>query len=216
MNNDDEDLDPPPADNNDGNNNYLAIESLEDYLQRYGLPPSNNSNDDDGRNGEFNGLNRTEAQERMEAEKAYLHAFIERHHDSTTDNNSSLQTGFTPRADDDPENGTISIQLANQTQRYNVPMKPMYRYCETVRRMTVHRSRFGVADSDQEEEEQRENSDSDSLESCCRSLHSDNGQNDDGNGNVAQQYCLELSLVEFDADATRQFISALQSLHEHQ
>ena len=78
----------------------LAIESLEDYLQRYGLPPSNINDDDDGRNGEFNGLNRTEAQERMQAEKAYLDAFIEKHH---SNNNSSeqapLKTGFTPRGD---------------------------------------------------------------------------------------------------------------------
>mmetsp|Transcript_16372 Transcript_16372/g.26772 ORF Transcript_16372/g.26772 Transcript_16372/m.26772 type:complete len:509 (-) Transcript_16372:26-1552(-) len=204
------DNDPPPI----ANHNRLAIESLEDYLQRYGLPPSNiQDDDDDGRNGEFNGLNRTEAQERMEAEQAYLDAIIERHHtidsDNTSNHHSSLRTGLTPRGENGEdccqENETISILLANQ-KRHDVPMKPIYRYCETVRRMTVHRSRFGVpADynySNDAAANERDNEDD------CRSAEGD----DDNNG---ANY-LELSLVDFDADATLQFMSALQSLHEHQ
>jgi len=197
MNNDDINNDPPPplpvADL------PLAIESLEDYLQRYGLPPNNND-DDDGRNGEFNGLNRTEAQERMQAEKAYLDAFIEKHHKK--EQQSPLKTGYTPRDDDCQENGMISIILADK-KRHVVPMKPMYVYCETVRRMTVHRSRFGVAKNnhhgnDSEDAEQ---------ESHCKSSENDSSDDDDA--------ILELSLEEFDLDATLQFMSALQSLHDH-
>eukprot|EP00573_Skeletonema_grethae_P001640 CAMPEP_0201685976 /NCGR_PEP_ID=MMETSP0578-20130828/588_1 /ASSEMBLY_ACC=CAM_ASM_000663 /TAXON_ID=267565 /ORGANISM="Skeletonema grethea, Strain CCMP 1804" /LENGTH=491 /DNA_ID=CAMNT_0048169963 /DNA_START=167 /DNA_END=1642 /DNA_ORIENTATION=+ len=182
----------------------LAIESLEDYLERYGLPPPN-INDDDGRNGEFNGLNRTEAQERMQAEKAYLDAFIEKHH---SNNNSSeqapLKTGFTPR-DDCQANGVISVLLANK-KRHDVPIQPVYQYCDTVRRMTVHRSRFGVANDNHDGNDDSSDNARD-LKNNCKSLESDYGDDDT---------LLELSLEDFDVDATLQFMSALQSLHEHQ
>jgi len=183
----------------------LAIESLEDYLQRYGLPPSNINDDDDGRNGEFNGLNRTEAQERMQAEKAYLDAFIEKHH---SNNNSSeqapLKTGFTPRGDCQA-NGMISVLLANK-KRHDVPIKPVYQYCDTVRRMTVHRSRFGVANNHHDGSDVCSD-DARDLKNNCKSSENNDGDND---------ALLELSLEDFDVDATLQFMSALQSLHEHQ
>ena len=197
--------------NNDNNNDphppavadRLAIESLEDYVQRYGLPPSNNSNGDDGRNGEFNGLNRTEAHERMQAEKAYLDAFIEKHHNNNpSEEKQRLKSGYTPRDDDAcQENAMISIILANK-KRHVVAMKPMYQYCETVRRMTVHRSRFGVAD----DTITNDNNDSVDQESDCE-LSDNDDRDDDAH--------LELSLEEFELDSTLQFISALKSLHDH-
>ncbi|KAK1732725.1 hypothetical protein QTG54_016572 [Skeletonema marinoi] len=197
MNN--EENDPPVAER-------LAIESLEDYLQRYGLPPPNNINNDDGRNGEFNGLNRSEAQERMQAEKAYLDAFIEKHNSSEQ---VPLKTGFTPRDDDCQENGMISILLANK-QRHDVPMRPMYQYCDTVRRMTVHRSRFGVANYNNNNIGNDDSDDATNKEGDCNSSENDDHKGDD---NAPR---LELSLEDFDVEATLQFISAVHSIHEHQ
>ena len=46
-----------------------AIESIEDYIRRYGLPTANQ--DSSSSSGEFNGLNRLEAIERIRAEDAY-------------------------------------------------------------------------------------------------------------------------------------------------
>ncbi len=187
----------------------LAIESLEDYIERYGLPASN-INDDDGTNGEFNGLNRTEAQERMQgntrmqAEKAYLDAFIEKHH--SNNNNSSeqapLKTGFTPR-DDYRADGVISVLLANK-KRHDVPIQPVYQYCDAVRRMAVHRCRFGVANDNLQDGSDDSSDDARDLTNNSKSSESYDGT------------LLELSLEDFDADATLQFMSALQSLHEHQ
>eukprot|EP00984_Skeletonema_dohrnii_P017118 scaffold7726_cov72-Skeletonema_dohrnii-CCMP3373.AAC.1 len=197
MNNEEEN-DPPVAER-------LAIESLEDYLQRYGLPPPNNINNDDGRNGEFNGLNRSEAQERMQAEKAYLDAFIEKHN---SNEQAPLKTGFTPRDDDCQENGMISILLANK-KRHDVPMRPMYQYCDTVRRMTVHRSRFGVANYNNNNIG-NDDSDDATKEGDCKSSENDDHKGDD---NAPR---LELSLEDFDVEATLQFVSAVHSIHEHQ
>lgn len=202
MNNNDGNNDPPPPPPND---DFflpppLAIESLEDYLQRYGLPPNNDNDDDDGRNGEFNGLNRTEAHERMQAEKAYLDAFIEKHHQEQKQQ-STLATGYTPRLDGCHEKGMISITLANK-KRHVVPIKPMFTYCETVRRMTVHRSRFGVAINN------GSGNDSEDVAKDGNDKSSENESSDDAT-------ILELSLEEFDLDATLQFMSALQSLHDH-
>ena len=179
---------------NDENNppvaaDVLAIESLEDYLQRYGLPPNIN-NDDDGINGEFNGLNRSEAEERIEAEKAYLHSVIEKHRSDNNEDESALHTGFTPRDHDCDEDGMISIILANK-ERHAVPIKPLYQFCETVRRMVVHRSRFGVANK---------NDDVTDQEHDC---------NNDYDAH------LEIGLEDFDMDAVLQFTTALQSLYDY-
>lgn len=185
-----------------GPTQQLAIESLEDYLQRYGLrPPDDNGSESAG---ELNGLNRTEARERIQAEKAYLDAFIEKHyHDGRRNTNQE-------EWDSDAKNGMIAILLANH-ERKVVSMKPMCTYCETVKRMTLHRSRFGVAAAGFHSDHDGDGD----LDGDYVSETSSSREEQKVNAREDRELPLELSLVEFDADATLQFISALQSLFDH-
>ena len=90
--------------------------------------------------GEFNGLTRTEAEARMEAERLYLSSIIDKHN-KDSDDEGTRDPGY-----DDPnthEGVMIILLLANSTQ-ISVPINDLS-VCATVRTMmhSPYRDRYG-------------------------------------------------------------------------
>lgn len=182
-----------------------AIESLDDYVRRFGLPHADDAGDHSG--GEFNGLNRNEAMERVRAEEDYARAVIEKHQlqkasraDET--NNDAI--------DAESENAVISLLLGGKNSllldddesTIQMPVRPLIAFCDTAKRMVTSRSRYGVKQCGPAEDE--------------LSTGGDNTQSQSDTAKKSGIPIMELSLVEFDANAVVQFTGVLLSLHKHQ
>eukprot|EP00584_Thalassiosira_punctigera_P017563 CAMPEP_0172554688 /NCGR_PEP_ID=MMETSP1067-20121228/55927_1 /TAXON_ID=265564 ORGANISM="Thalassiosira punctigera, Strain Tpunct2005C2" /NCGR_SAMPLE_ID=MMETSP1067 /ASSEMBLY_ACC=CAM_ASM_000444 /LENGTH=475 /DNA_ID=CAMNT_0013343111 /DNA_START=28 /DNA_END=1455 /DNA_ORIENTATION=+ len=174
--------------------NPLAIESLDDYIRRYGLP---HSNEDGPAGGEFNGLNRVEAIERVRAEESYRDKVIHQAHQET------------PREEkDDIDDGeaaaVVSVLLADKSTR-PMQVRQLTAFCETAKRMVTSRSRYGVRDAVANEAV------GDAKKRNAGATTPSQEEAENGGRPI-----MELSLVEFDADAVVQFMDVLISLHDHQ
>ena len=86
------------------------------------------SSDEQG--GEFNGLNRLEAIERVKAEQDYVTKVIEKHHGVSADN---------PTRPIQKIEGNIAVMLAD-TSTHTLPAQPLIENCETAKRMVTYRN----------------------------------------------------------------------------
>jgi hypothetical protein len=174
---------------NDEEQELLALESLDDYIRRRGLLAPNAETD---RNGEFNGLTRDEAAQRMSEEKNYLDSVIWRYFDEeqvVEDNGTNVYdyASLSDYQQSDAEDEVVLLVLLANDVTHTAKVKPLVTLCETVRRAVISRSRFGVADK----------------------------SSVDAPNSVTKKYILELSLVEFDSTAVMQFIDVIVSLFCH-
>ncbi|KAL3817533.1 hypothetical protein ACHAXA_003706 [Cyclostephanos tholiformis] len=167
-----------------------AIESLDDYVRRYGLLAAN---EDDQAGGEFNGLNRLEAIKRIRDEEAYRDEVIEKYQSSQHEGLSQQRHDSSPSLEKE-RTGVISLLLANKTT-YEIPVQPLVAFCDTVERMVHSRDRYGIRGRGK-------------ISHRATNPFLEEGENND---------CpiIEISLVEFDADATMAFIGVLLMLHDH-
>jgi len=201
--------------NDDDDPEPLAIESLDDYVRRYGLPSANG----EGQNGgEFNGLNRIEAMERVRAEEQYRDRIIEKHQaQHNHDNQESATTSEEKQQqyeneDDgfDSEGAVVTVLLADMSKnRYFMPVKPLIAFCDTAKRMVTSRWRNGVQQRD-------DDGGADANDSAVdeSAVEGETKQSEEANTS-ARPILTELSLVEFDSDAVVQFMEVLISLHDH-
>jgi len=193
-------------DNNEGEERVIdpamAIESLDDYIRRYGLPSGNG---DGQAGGEFNGLTRLEATERVRAEEAYRDKVINEHQaqQGTPPQENNYDT---PRLDEDCEGAVISVLLADKST-HTMPVQPLIAFCETARRMVTSRWRYGVRHG------VADDSGMDATEPSANANATAPSQEAGGD---EESPIMELSLVEFDAEAVVQFMHVLISLHDHQ
>jgi hypothetical protein len=186
MNNNDNNEEPEAA--------LPALESLDDYIRRFGLTHAGN---DDSRNGEFNGLTRHEAANQISAERRYLDSVLERHFDDSCEsdggqnknNSSSVYCQLS-----DEEDGAVILVLLSNDSTHTALVKPLVSLCETIRRAVHSRSRFGVAKSD----------------SDCQDVAESNDPTKSKSSPIMQ-----LSLTEYNSDAVVQFIDAVVSLFHH-
>ena len=158
---------------------------------------------DDHSGGEFNGLNRSEANRRVRAENAYRDKIIEKYQQeeaSPQRNVGALQQTIQKESD----GAVIAVQLSNKTSHI-YPMQPLIAFCGAITQMVTWRKRCGstrVSEDDKSSE--------------ATSGHSGNfitsSHDIEGKSNFP---FMELSLVEFDADATISFMELLISLHTH-
>lgn len=118
-----------------------------------------------------------------------------------------MNTLLPPEVKGDNEGKVISIHLSNNTSRI-YPIQPLIALCETATRMVTWRKRCGSATSvgdvgDKSSETTAEKSDI-IANSASEALE--------------KESCpvMELSLVEFDADATISFLEVVISLHYHE
>ncbi|KAL9180408.1 hypothetical protein ACHAXT_008378 [Thalassiosira profunda] len=160
----------------------LAIESLDDYVRRFGLPRADADNEAGGDRFE-----RLEASERVRAEEAHFHHVIAKHIQKP-----AADEGNGARLDDASEGAVISVLLADNSS-HTTPVSPLVAFCDTVKRMVLSRKRFGVA------------------EGACANNEMKVSEEKE-NEEVAENSLMELSLVEFDATAALQFIGVLTSL----
>ncbi|EJK46978.1 hypothetical protein THAOC_34335 [Thalassiosira oceanica] len=121
----------------DDGGRLFQIESLDDYIRRYGLTSREDASENAG--GEFNGLTRTEAEARMEAERSYLSSIIDKHN-KDFDDEGMRDSGFDPSTH---EGEMIILLLANGT-KISVPINDLS-VCATVRTMmqSPYRDRYG-------------------------------------------------------------------------
>jgi len=203
--------------NDDDHPEPLAIESLDDYVRRYGLPSANG----EGQNGgEFNGLNRIEAMERVRAEERYRDRIIEEHQATTSEEKQQQHENENDGLDS--EGAVVSVLLADNMSknRYSMPVKPLIAFCDTARRMVTSRWRHGV-------QLQRDDDDGAVVnDSVVDGSNADDGETkqseeagknsiEESTSTSASPILTELSLVEFDSDAVVQFMEVLISLHDH-
>ncbi|KAL7475392.1 hypothetical protein ACHAW6_001308 [Cyclotella cf. meneghiniana] len=171
-----------------------ALESLDDYIRRYGLRHADS--DDDDRNGEFNGLTRHEAENQIHAEKKYLDSVIGEHFGDLCEFDEGQDLNHAPsiyyQQFDDEEEAVILVLLSNDSTR-TAMVKPLVSLCETVKRAVLSRSHFGQAKSN--------------------NLCQDSGENT--NQTHSTDPIMQLSLVEFDSSAAIQFLDAVVSLFQH-
>ena len=222
-------------DEGEGNDPALmpAIESLDDYIRRYGLLDANGGEStlknrrrrfcvvflhslvlfvvaplwcyvfvaiayprtvDDQSGGEFNGLNRLEATERVRAEEAYRDDVIEKHQASQLAGSSQEQHDASQQLNQERE-GMISLLLANKCT-YAMPVQPLIAFCDTAKRMVDSRERYGIREGGKS---------SNTTTNPCP----EEGEK--------KRDCpiIEISLVEFDADATMAFVDVLLILYDH-
>ena len=141
----------------------------------------------------------------MHAENAYRDEVIERHQ-AQDGVNSGDGNDYTPRPPDlGDEEIVISVILADKTI-HPMPVKILTSHCDTVKRMVTSRLRFGVrfgvADGD----------------SSATSNAAEDETNPDAKISSQEEEkensSFDLSLIEFDSDATLQFMGVLISLHE--
>ncbi|KAL3802947.1 hypothetical protein HJC23_011570 [Cyclotella cryptica] len=171
-----------------------ALESLDDYIRRYGLLHA--EDDDDDRNGEFNGLTRREAESQIHAEQKYLDSVIGKHFDDPCEVDEAQflnhASSIYYQQSDDYDEAFILVLLSNDSTR-TAMVKPLVSLCETVKRAVLSRSRFGLAKSN------------------------DNCQNSGENINEMNTAnpIMQLSLVEFDSSAAVQFLDAVGTLFQH-
>lgn len=141
---------------------------------------------DDQTGGEFNGLNRLEAIKQVLDEEAYRDEVIEKHQASQHAGSSQEQHDASQQHKE--REGVISLLLANKTT-YEMPVRPLVAFSDTAERMVDSRGRYGIRDG---------------------------GTTNLSAGEEGKDDCLiEISLAEFDPDATMAFIGVLLSLYEH-
>ena len=168
-------------------NEPLALESFDDYVRRHGLL---NAPDGEEPGGEFNGLNREEAIEQVRIDDEYLLHVIEKHHqEGTTSSLHDEQDAAQVQSIEERE-GFVSLLLSNKTT-FNIPVQPLVAFCDTALKMVDSRERYGIA----------ERSSSILIEEKDR--------------NEESSIIIEISLIEFDADATMEFVNVLTILWHH-
>lgn len=180
-----------------------ALESLEDYIRRHGLTNG------DPQGGEFNGLNRVEAIERVRREDAYRDRVIEEYEaqqQKQGDNDSGRTSGAgenkpgdVPQLGDGSEGGVIRVLLENDRSPYLMPVLPLVSFCDTVQRMVASRGRYGVQRGVAEE-------------NCTAGAASPSVTG----GDQGRRPIMDFSLVGFAADAVVQFMDVLISLYDRQ
>ena len=169
-------------------NEPLALESFDDYVRRHGLL---NAPDGEEPGGEFNGLNREEAIEQVRIDDEYLLHVIEKHHqEGTTSSLHDEQDAAQVQSIEERE-GFVSLLLSNKTA-FNIPVQPLVAFCDTALKMVDSRERYGIAE---------EGSSSILI--------------DEKDRNEERSIIIEISLVEFDADATMEFVNILMILWHH-
>jgi hypothetical protein len=132
-------------------------------------------------------LNRIEAIERVRDEEAYRDGIIEKYQ-SLQHEGSSQQ-----RHPQKERRGMISLLLAKKTA-HEMPVQPLVAFCDTVERMVDSRDRYGIREGGKNP-------------IAPTDLCQEEGESNDP--------IIEISLVEFDADATMAFVGVLHVLHEH-
>lgn len=156
--------------------------------------------------GEFNGLNRAEALERVRAEEWYRDTVIRAH--------QARQEAKAPpeeKHDADFEGGegaVASVLLAGESTR-SVPVKPLIDLCDTARRMVASRWRRGGR-------RDAANGSAGGDDANAGKKNDDKETTSEEGGKRVDSPIIEISLVEFDADAVMQFMDVLISLHDHQ
>jgi len=150
-------------------------------------------------------LNRDEAIERVRAEEKYRDEVIDKHQ---AQKEASLdEKNDAAGLDAESENAVISVLLMDNSTRI-MPVQPLIVFCDTAKRMVTSRWRYGVrygaADGPGgDTTEQRFN-----TEQSADATMMSTGENGDSP-------IMELSLVEFDANAVGQFMDVIISLHGH-
>ena len=167
-------------------NEPLALESFDDYVRRHGLL---NALDGEEPGGEFNGLNREEAIEQVRIDDEYLLRVIEKHQEGTTSSLHDEQDAAQVQPIDERE-GFVSLLLSNKST-FNIPVQPLVAFCDTALKMVDSRERYGIV----------EGSSSSIL------IHE--------RENKQEGPIIAISLVEFDADATMEFVCILTILWQH-
>lgn len=168
-------------------NEPLALESFDDYVRRHGLL---NAPDGEEPGGEFNGLNREEAIEQVRIDDEYLLHVIEKHHqEGTTSSLHDEQDAAQVQSIEERE-GFVSLLLSNKTT-FNIPVQPLVAFCDTALKMVDSRERYGIA------------------EGSSSILIEEKDKNEESS------IIIEISLVEFDADATMEFVNILMILWHH-
>jgi hypothetical protein len=147
---------------------------------------------DDQAGGEFNGLNRLEAIKRVRDEEAYRDEVIEKYQSLQHEGSSKQRQNSSPLPVKERK-GVISLLLANKTS-YEIPVQPLVAFCDTVERMVDSRDRYGIQEGGK-------------FHITPTNLYQEEGENNDP--------IIEISLVEFDADATMEFVGVLHVLHDH-
>lgn len=164
-----------------------ALESLDDYVRRYGLLSA--AGGDDPPSGEYNGLNCDEAKEQVRAEEAYCDEVIAKHHGMSHE--QRLHDAASQHQIEESE-GLVSLLLANKST-YTMPVQPLVAFCDTAQRMIDSREHYGIV------EDGKASNTSPNLEM----------------GGTEDCPIMKISLVEFDADATTEFIGVLMVLWDH-
>ena len=169
--------------------------------------------------GEFNGLNRAEAIERVQLEEDYrdtvIKAQLQQDADEANANEAPAPGAGEKNYGDDPHLGDLSeedvicVLLARDpSPPYLVPVQPLVSLCRTVQRMVASRLRYGV----------HRVGDSSGGANCDETICTDAASAPSKVTGSNQDSCpiMELSLVEFAADAVVQFIGVLISLYDRQ
>ena len=149
---------------------------------------------DDHSGGEFNGLNRLEATERVRSEEAYRDDVIEKHQAQHYGVSSQEQHDASQQLNQERE-GVISLLLANKCT-YAIPVLPLVAFCDTAKRMVDSRERYGIREGG----------------IIPNTATNPSPQEGGGKGDCP---IIEISLVEFDADATMAFVDVLRILYDH-
>ncbi len=172
----------------------LAIESLEDYVQRFGLPHANGGNVPELAN------------EPVRAERAYRDTIIDKYEQTSQQEEASPQRNadaLEQTIKEESDGAVITVQLSNKTSHI-YPMQPLIAFCETVTQMVTWRKRCGSRVGDDDKSSEATSGNSGNLTTSTY----------DTEGKSSFPF-MELSLVEFDADATISFMELLISLHNH-
>jgi len=157
---------------------------------------------DDQSGGEFNGLNRHEANARVRAEQEYLNNIIEKHQQSSQSEVSPQQHDASQQIKDEITGAMVAVQLSNDTSR-TYPGQPLIAYCETATKMVTWRKRCG------------EQGGCTAKPNGSATKGHDASTPSSSEAEEKENYpIMELSLVEFDADATISFMEVLVSLHD--
>jgi len=143
------------------------------------------------------GLTRQEASERVRAEGAYLDKVIEKHQNESPQE----EKNDTPRLDQESEGVVVLVLLADKTTR-SMPVQLLFALSDTVKRMVASRLKYGVRYGI---------ADDTSAGAAKASEKETTTQGTEGStDNIGGP--MELSLIEFDANAVRmQFMDLLTS-----
>lgn len=136
-------------------------------------------------------MTRHEANRRIDAEKAYLDKIIEKYQQSSSQQHQ--QNDALQQLKEKNIGAVITIQLSNTTSRI-YPILPLIAFCDTATRVFTWQKRIAT----------------DTAYDTPTSASSE------AEAKSNNQIMMELSLVEFDADAAISFMEVLVSLYEHQ